>query len=196
MSKYEALITQPITTKTTLAHPVEQVEIAHLEDPAITVMTDFTHTEPVTISGEQSIVEAQQEMDICNIHLLLVVNEGKELVGIISSKILHGELPIKIAQEKRIPHAQIKVKMLLCPLDEIDAVDYALLEHNKVGNIINTMKRLEKSHLLVIKHTDEGSSKIVGLFSASHIGKKTQLNITDFLTAAHSIAELQQRDIK
>jgi len=199
MTKYEPLPITSIAQGNGIICRANITEIAHLDDPAINVMTDFSYVEPITIHANQSIQEAEQEMEICTVHLLLVIDDTGNLSGLLGSGVLHGALPIKIAQEKRIPHAQIKVRMVMTPLAKIDAIDYDLLQHAKVGNVINTLKHLEKHHLLVTKLDDDeanGKQTVVGLFSASAISKKTHLNVADFITAAHSIAELQKRHTK
>ena len=55
------------------------------EHPATAVMTDFTHTTPITIGVDISIEDANRRMIEHGIRLLLVVDHADVLVGVITA---------------------------------------------------------------------------------------------------------------
>ena len=113
MAKYEILPTTSILTNNTQLNTNELPELVHLEDPAISVMIDFTKTPPHTILPSQTLTHAIQEMEIDQVKFLLVINDQGFFEGVVSAEDTFGEKPIKLLQERRIHRDQITVKMIM-----------------------------------------------------------------------------------
>jgi len=167
--------------------------LAHDEDPAVKVMTDFKQVTPVTIEPYSTITGALEKMKMAGVRLLLIPDQEDNIIGIITAADIQGERPVKLSQEQGVPHDNIHVEMIMTPLDQVTAMDMVTVRNARVGHIINTLRKLERQHMLVAeldpvthKHT------IRGLFSTSHISKLVGQDITDLEYAAHSLAEIQQ----
>src|SRR5262245_56719382 len=86
-------------------------EVTHIQDPALSVMLNFKYQAPPIISAHKSLEEAQTEMRLYYLPVLIVTDSSKNAIGIITAEDILGEKPVKISQEKRIPHSEIEVEM-------------------------------------------------------------------------------------
>jgi len=189
---------------TTYIHPPELPDRAYLDSPAIDVMTDFTHVQPRTTLPDVSIDDALANMKKAGVRLLLVEDESRNIVGIISLYDIQGEVPIKLAQESRIPHSKIRVCDVMTPRDQIEALNMLSVRNVQVGHIVATLRALEQRYLLVVQTEDyveggdddaepphAGRQVVRGLFSSTQIGRQLRVDVDEIMTAAHSLAEIQ-----
>lgn len=178
---------------TTYEHPPELPEIVHLESPATEVMTDFKFVKPVTVAPEVPIDEALELMKRAGVRLLLVTDELQRIIGLITARDIMGERPIKLVQQTRIPRSQISVEQIMTPQPDITGVNMLSVRNAQVGHIVETLRQLERQHVLVLE-VDEVTRKqrVRGLFSTSQIGKQLGVNLSQEPAAAHSLAQMQQ----
>lgn len=193
MAKFETLPT--IAFKhAPCAKPTELPLVVHLDDPALNVMIDFNHTKPLTISPNKPIDEALEEMKISGVHMLLVLDQDANVMGLISTEDILGEKPINIIQEGRVTRGEILVKQVMIPESEIMAFDIDTLLLAKVGNVINTLKKLKEHYALVLKFSKDKSRLVCGLFSSSQISKQLHADVNNHLIGeARTLSELQKR---
>lgn len=141
--------------------------------PAVKVMTDFKHIAPVTIDEDVRIDDALDKMRVYGVRLLLVIDNDREVLGIISAKDIQGEKPIKISQESRISRADIRVNMIMSPRSEMKVLNMAHVANAQVGDIMQTLKQYGRQHLLVVDSDAINSKqKVRGLFSTTQISKQ------------------------
>lgn len=165
--------------------------LVHASDPAIRVMTDFRVTTPVTIEPGINIDTAMDKMKSAGVRLLLVPDRDDRIIGIITATDIQGERPVRLSEDLRIPHKHIHVEMLMTPLDEVTAMDMITVRNARVGHIINTLRKLERRHMLVFENDRlNGRQVIRGLFSTAHISRLTGRDINDPEYAAHTLAEV------
>lgn len=193
---YSSLPTIQLTTGCDYAEPPKIPEVAHLSDPAVLFMTDFTLHRAITIQPSAPLSEAAVEMKVCNIHMLLVVDHQQSIIGMITTEDLLGEKPLRTAMERQIKRSEMLVRMVMVPINEIAALDIHDLKHAKLGNIVETLHEL-KQHYAIVVETDNTTNlqKIRGIFSLWEISRKVGQNLTYDLSEAHSLAELQ-RDLE
>lgn len=171
MVKYEELPTFTLEPEKTRLYTDILPEVVHMEDPALSVMMDFTQSPPKTIDEGLSIDEALNTMKRYGVHLLFVVNNSDQPIGIITSEDILGERPIKIQQEGRTPRSKILVKMLMEKLKTIPALDIETINSFKVGNIVNTLRSLHSHYAIVVK--SNGAEKTIrGIFTTSQISQQ------------------------
>jgi len=168
------------------------VPLVHADDPAVCVMTDFRKVTPVTVEPGLSIDTALSKMKQAGVRLLLVPDLDDNITGIITATDIQGEQAFKLARERGVARAQIRVEMLMTPLDRAVAMDMTTVLDACVGHIINSLLRYERRHTLVVE-TDQpsGMQVIRGLFSISHISKLTGHDVFRPEFAAHTLAEVQ-----
>lgn len=189
---YLPLPTLLLQPNTSYVHAHEPPSVIHWDDLALDTMVDFKYIRPATIKSDETINTALLEMKATGFYVLLVVDSEQKIVGLISSEDLLGEKPLQAVQEKRIPRSDILVNMIMTPQSEIIALNIDELRHAKVGHIVNTLKTAQQHYALVIKIDEITHSQTVrGLFSASMLSRQLGENVTNDLSQAHSLAELQ-----
>ncbi len=194
MIKYEQIPTIPLEDAALRSHHLP--ELVHLNDPAFTVMNDFSTMPPLTIDPNDTMDSALNEMKLKGVHLLLVVDKNKKIHGIISSEDLMGEKPITLIQQRRVERNQIFVKMIMVPLEQIVAFDISDIETARVGNIVETMKQLRTHYAMAVQKDDDENKTIRGLFNTSQISKQLHMDIANEIAKAQSVSELQKRHTK
>jgi len=192
MAKYEILKTVKLSPSHAYLRSEREPQLIRLDDPAYAVMTDFTQQHPDTISPEEPMDNALNEMKIHGAHLLLVVKNDC-VIGVIGSEDILGELPITILQERRIKRSQILVKMIMTPIEKIAAFNYSELERAKVGNVVITLKSLRTHYALVTSNEQNDQQLLRGIFTTSHISRQLHKDIADSIAKAQSVSELQKR---
>lgn len=171
-------------------------ELVHLDDPAFWVMNDFRQKPPLTISPDETMDDALNEMKIKGVHLLIVTNKEGNIVGLISSEDILGEKPIMLIQKNRVERDQILVGMIMEPIDKIVAFELTDVEHARVGNIVATLQKLNTHYALVVQNHEAKKEQLVrGLFNTSQIGKQLHTKISK-IVEAQTLSELQKRHSK
>lgn len=178
--------------QTGFEHPPQPPELIHLDSPATTVMTDFKFVHPVTIGADVPVDAALQSMKTAGVRLLLVTNEANEIIGLITAHDIMGEKPIKIVEEMRVQRSQIKVSTIMTPQQRIDVLNMISVRNAEVGHIIETLRHLERQHILVVEVDNDGAQRVVGMFSTSRISKLLGVDVTEEVPPAHSLAEMVQ----
>ena len=176
----------------TFDRPAELPVLVHLDDPAVDVMTDFKQVRAVTVAPDVTIDDALEKMKKSGVRLLLVEDEAHRIVGLITATDIQGERPIKLAEDTRVPRSRILVGSIMTPQDRIDVLNMVSVRNAHVGHIIETLQRLERQHILVVR-IDEASKQqtVCGLFSTSQIAKQLGRDLPAEVPPAHSLAEIQ-----
>ena len=188
---HEITTIPPFNVKSGIAYnkpSTENVSVSE-NDPAITVMTDFTEIVPITIEANANLANALQKMREHGIRLLMVTNEQDRIVGVITAYDIQSEKPVQYGAENNIAINQIHISMLMTPLEETPAFDIDFVNQSLVRHVVHTMKELNRPHTLVIETNDEQC--IRGVFSTSKISRLLGRPVYQPLHAAHSLAELQ-----
>jgi hypothetical protein len=160
------------------------------DHPAIQVMTDFTVVSPVTIEPFLSLDLALDRMKTMGVRLLLVTDDHDDICGVITSYDLQGEKPIRYAETTGVGHREMNVGMIMTPITDTPAVDLDHVQQSLVRHIINSMKQLDRPHMLVVENLANGRQRIRGLFSTSQIGKLLGRRIYEPLRPSRSLAEI------
>ena len=171
--------------------PSGWVPLAYIDDPAISVMTDFKEVVPVTIEPHFRIDAALAKMKIAGVRLLLVPDVEDNIIGIVTAADILGDRPLKRAQELEMSHHDLHVEMIMTPLEGVLAVDMATVRDARVGHIISTLRKYEHQHMLVVEIDRMTHQHIIrGMFSTSQISKLVGQDITVPEYAAHTLAEV------
>jgi len=143
-----------------------------LEDPAAAVMTDFKRVRAITVAPGATMEDACQRMVANKVHLLLVVDAGNTLLGLVTSTDIEGEKPIRIINERGIRRAEILVADVMTARDRLEAIDADALARARVGDVVATLKAVGRRHALVVDHDTQGIQRVRGLLSASQLEKQ------------------------
>jgi signal-transduction protein with cAMP-binding, CBS, and nucleotidyltransferase domain len=173
-------------------HSGEMPELVHLDDLALNVMFDYEHTRAITVDQHELLADARIEMKACGVHVLLVIDESQHVVGIISSEDILGEKPVKVSQEKDIPRAQVKVRMVMTPREHVVTLNYADLRLARVGELVQTLRQAKQHYALVTENKDE-KTLVRGLFSLTFISKHSPGQVGSDDLMARTVSELRHR---
>jgi CBS domain-containing protein len=172
--------------------PDRQSLLLREDEPALAVMTDFSRIMPITIEPIMTIDYALHKMMRQGVRMLLVTGEHDYVIGIITSYDIQGEKPVKYSEETGLNHNNIKVAMIMTPLNEVAAFDLNFVKQSLVRHVVNTLCRLHRPHALVVTSDKTGAQRICGMFSTSHIGRCLGKDLNINVHAAPSLAEIQR----
>lgn len=161
------------------------------QSPALEVMTDFARMDSVTVAPDATLFAANNTMVARGVRLLLVVDERLGLLGIVSTRDTLGERPMQLLHQGKGNLFELTVSDLMHPLGEIDMLEFNDVRHANVGDIVATLKRLGRQHVLVTTIDPvSGRQQVRGVFSATQIGRQLGVEVQPF-EVARTFAEVE-----
>ncbi len=159
------------------AQPTQAVpEKATLDDAAVNVMTDLTRVTAVIILPGDTVDEAHRRMVQRGIRLLLVVDQDRRVVGLITATDILGEKPVLAASQRGLRREEVHVRDIMTPQERLQVLSMADVRAAKVGHIVSTLQRAGRQHAMVVDYDAKGRQTVRGLFSATQIAR--QLGVT------------------
>jgi len=159
------------------AHPTQAVpDRVTLDDPATSVMTDLTRVTAVIILPGDTLDEAHRRMIHRGVRLLLVVDEERKVVGLLTAADILGEKPVLAASERGLRREEVQVCDVMTPQAHLEVLNMADVRAAKVGHIVATLKKAGRQHTVVLERDAHGRPLVRGLFSATQIAR--QLGVT------------------
>lgn len=153
----------------TLAPPVDA------DSPAVEVMTDLRRIAAVTVAFDALIDDANQKMIDHGVRTLMVVDDHRHVIGIVTSTDILGEKPMQITHERGIRHAEILVRDVMTPPDRLEVIDLQVVLNARVGDVLETLKRARRQHALVVDQAAGGRQMVRGIFSATQIARQLDI---------------------
>jgi len=187
-SNYKELTIKPMPIGSIISRPSQQHGKISLEDNALEVMTNLHKVSAVTISASSGIDEAEQKMRSREVRLLFVTDHQERIIGITTLSDIYGERPMQMQQQNNMPRSELCILDIMTGIEALDVLDMSEVTSAKVGDIVTTLKKLQRQHALVMAETD-GIKKICGIFSTTQLSKQLDINLSDY-GIAHSLAEL------
>jgi CBS domain-containing protein len=153
--------------------PGEEPERVRIDSPALAVMTDLRQISAATIDLEAPVDAANRFMIRRGVRLLLVSDDERQVLGLITSNDVLGEKPVQFALERGIKRQEIRVRDIMIPCERLELLHYADLIQAEVGHIVATLQRAGRQHALVADMGVDGKTQTVrGIFSASQIARQ------------------------
>ncbi len=171
-------------------HPAQDEQGVRVDSPALAVMTDLRQIPAATIDLEAPLDAANRFMIRRGVRLLLVTDDERRVLGLITSNDILGEKPVQFALERGIKRQEIRVRDIMIPCERLEVLDYADLVQAEVGHIVATLQRTGRQHALVVDMGADGKTQTVrGIYSASQIAR--QLGVAIHTTeVAQTFAEI------
>ncbi|EWH08399.1 hypothetical protein DS2_17697 [Catenovulum agarivorans DS-2] len=173
----------PVDSHDHLVQPEEFKEI-NLRSAALEIFTDFKKHKPLMIDSQTSALAAEQEMIRSHVKMKLVVDQNKELIGLISYDDICKQSVVSMVVNGFQQH-EVSVADLMRPRDSLHALEYSDIVSSCIGDVVNTLQKNGVQHCLVVDHQQQ---HIRGLVSASDIARKLRLNIS--IQKAPSFADI------
>ena len=191
-TRLQVLPHNPLAPGTTFFHAeTVDAETLSLTDPAIAVLTDFHHTRPFSIATAATLGEVNDKMIACGVRLLFVTDNAGALQGLVTYTDLFGEKPLQYIQEHGGNREQIEVPDVMTPFSRLEALRYSDVLGATVADIAATIRDIGRQHLLVSQMHKEYGEVIVGMFSSTHIEKRTGIKI-ELSARAKTFADLER----
>lgn len=149
-----------------------------IDSPALAVMTDLRQIPAATIDLEAPVDAANRFMIRRGVRLLMVSDDERRVLGLITANDVLGEKPVQFALERGIKRQEIRVRDIMIPCEQLEVLHYADLIHAEVGHIVATLQRAGRQHALVTDMGADGKTQTVrGIFSASQIARQLGVDI-------------------
>lgn len=163
---------------------------ATVEDAAVEVMTDLQSVTAVIILPGDTVDEAHARMIQRGVRLLLVVDQNRNVLGLITATDILGEKPLQVAVERGVRRGEIQVRDVMTPLERLEVLDMAEVRSARVGHIVATLQKAGRQHAVVVERDAAGRQTVRGLFSATQIAR--QLGVTVQTTeVARTFSEIE-----
>ncbi|RTR02927.1 CBS domain-containing protein [Halomonas nitroreducens] len=142
------------------------------DSPALTVLTDFSLTPPLTISVDTPILDARKVMQHGGVRLLLVVDDLKRCLGVLTAReVIGGRRTTQAMQNRALPRAEVTAGMVQTPCQELRALSMERLANLTIGQLMRDLESFGDQHLLVTERDRRHGLQIRGVISAADIGR-------------------------
>jgi hypothetical protein len=193
MSPKSVLKTFPIERGTALVQAVlPSSRSVSLESPAIEVMTDLSHVKAASIAPSAPLKQAELTMIHQGVRMLFVVTELPSVEGLITYSDLHGARQMRAANDRHVRWDELCVADAMTELAALHAINFDDLRTATVANLIATLQRFGRNHLLVMQPPATGAPACVrGVISRTQIERQLgqPVQVTEI---ASSFAEIER----
>ena len=163
-----------------------------LASPALEVMTDLTLVKAATTHPSTSLRQAEQMMIYQGVRMLFVVSDMPSLEGLITTTDLTGDRAMRVVSERNAHHDELSVGDVMTPLSMLDAIEFERMHAAVVGNVIATLKRFGRNHLLVVQAaTAQTPQRVRGVISRAQVERQLGAPI-DIAQIASSFSEIER----
>jgi CBS domain-containing protein len=160
------------------AQPTQTVpDRVKLEDSALHVMTDFKATTAVIVLSGDPLDEAHRRMIQRGVRLLLVVDQDRRVVGVITASDILGDKPMRAITQRGIRREELLVRDIMTPQERLEVLEFPDVRTAKVGHVVATLKRSGRQHALVVEHDAKAGNIVRGVFSATQIARQLGIAI-------------------
>lgn len=187
LAAYPLLGTSAVLARTDQGHAR-----VSLDDPALSVMTDLRQRRAVTIGTGDALGLAERLMQSAGVRLLLVIEAGDRLAGLLTYRDLRGERAMTAAARNKLAHDGLSVGQVMTPAAQIETVALHAVERAYVRDVVELLREHGRQHTLVTEAgPGQQSVELCGIFSITQIGRQLGLSITAS-ERAQSFAEIEQ----
>jgi CBS domain-containing protein len=166
-----------------------------IDSPATEVMTDLRVVNPITVSPDASVDEANQLMIDHRVRALFVVdNAARHILGVITSTDILGERPLQVAQRQDLRHSDLVVRDIMTAAEKLEVLDLHDVARARVGNIVATLQHAGRQHALAVERPEGGEGAVMtvcGIFSLTQIARQLGIAVGPAHDIAHTFAEIE-----
>jgi CBS domain-containing protein len=199
--EYEALPIRELGAGAGFRRPTQaQAAKVSIESPALQVMTDLARVTPATIRPQAPLAGANQFMITRAVRLLLVVDDHENVLGVITATDLLGERPMLVATERGMRRDELTVADIMIPAAQVEVIALADLAGQRVGHVLETLRRAGRQHALVVDFDEIPSGRpllppgrramVRGIFSLSQIARQLGVSVTTGGEVARTFSEI------
>lgn len=177
LRNYTALTSSMMQSAVSYAQPSQPLpEKVTVDDPALQVLTDFKRVTAIIVLAGDAVDEAHSRMIKRGVRLLLVVDQERKVIGLITANDILGEKPMQVIAQRGIRREELLVRDVMTPQERLQVLGLDALRTAKVGHIVATLKAAGRQHALVVETDGSGRQTVRGMFSTTQIAR--QLGVT------------------
>jgi CBS domain-containing protein len=155
-------------------------------------MTDLELVRAAVTAPSTGLREAEQLMVHQGVRMLFVVNASSAFEGLITSTDLRGERQMQLVSQRGSHYDDLTVGDVMTALSHLDAIDLERMKRATVGDVIETLRRFGRDHLLVVERTRPGDAcRVRGIVSRAQIQRQSGL-VIESARMASTFAEVGQ----
>jgi len=174
---YPPLAFVPLQPGVAYARPTQTLpESVTLDDAALQVMTDFQSVTAIIILPGDTVDEAHGRMIQRGVRLLLVVDQNRGVLGLLTATDILGEKPVQAAVQRGLRRGELQVRDIMTPQERLEVLDLEHVRGARVGHVVATLQKAGRQHALVVEYDARRQQTLRGLFSATQIAR--QLGVT------------------
>lgn len=192
MTAYRTLPTHTLSDPLCVFKNIDQPHArVRLHSPAILVMTDLRRAPAICVEADRPIDDALDKMKGAGVRLLFVGGDDDNIVGVVTSTDIQGELPVRLQRERLLRREDIVVRDIMTVTAKLELLWIGDVLDAAVGDVVETLRLSGRRHALVFDRDPErGRDAIRGIFSASQISLQLGQAI-DTLPVARTFAEVE-----
>lgn len=177
MPKHPAVTLRQL--RSTLAPPRSGAWNVELSDPALTVMTDFTSRNMVTVDGGAPVDAALEVMRHAGVRSAFVLGAQGRVLGLITAHDIMGEKPMRHLQAIGCTHLtctrdDVKVADIMQPAEEWQVVSMDDVKSATVGSMLDALEKAGHTHLPVVESPPGAEPSLRGVFSFAKLRRLTE----------------------
>jgi CBS-domain-containing membrane protein len=171
-ARFSPLHDYPVAHGAAIMRRADAAEQRVTEDsPALEVMTDLAVVDAVRVSSNVAIDAALEQMKSSGVRLLFVTSSGDELLGVITSRDIESEKPMRFQRETGLTRADVLVRDIMTSRDSLEVLKLDDVRRARVGDIVATLKSMGRQHAIVVDGV-AGRMRVCGLFSTTRISRQ------------------------
>ncbi len=177
--KYRPLKFRHLDTGVTCFRPRQHLPDRITQDsPATDAMTDLRQVSAQMVSLQTPMNVALERMIKGGVRLLLVADPDGTIRGVITSRDIQGEKPMKLMEKTGTKREELTVRDIMTLYPRLEVLDITDVLRATVGDIIATLREQGRQHALVVDtDPDSGKEAVRGVFSLSQIGQQLGIEI-------------------
>lgn len=176
--EYPVLNAIPLQRGSGFAQPSQKVTAkVTLDSPALDVMTDLGQVSAVIVTQLESVDEADRRMRQRGVRLLLVVDEARRVIGIVTATDVLGEKPMQASHARGVRHQEVTVADIMTQQARLEVLKLEDVRYAKVGHVVATLQHSGRQHAAVVNVGADGKQTLCGLFSSAQIARQLGIAI-------------------
>jgi hypothetical protein len=162
------------------------------DSPALQVMTDLTLVKAATTHPATPLPRAEQMMIYLGVRMLFVVTDMPSIEGLITTSDLRGDRAMRTVSERNVHYDELCVADVMTALSMLEAIDLERMRTATVSQVVATLKRFGRHHLLVVEGaTATTPQRVRGVVSSAQIGRQLGTPI-EIAPIASSFSEIER----
>jgi CBS-domain-containing membrane protein len=191
IKEYSELKSSLLKAGSSFVRPVQKLpERVKLSDPATSVMTDLNKVSVVNVRARTTMDKANARMIRYGVRTLLVLDDNDQVAGLLTANDVLGEKPMHFLQNMGGTHADILVRDIMTTQRDLEVLKIEDVQNAQVGQIVASLKKSHRQHVLVVAEGADGKQAVCGLFSITQIARQLGAQVQSF-ELAHTFAEIE-----